>query len=163
MIRKLFPHPGLSFVLIIVWLLLWNRFSTGALLLGLSIGLLVPLLTAPYWPNRPELRFGWAMIAYALIVLWDVVIANFHVARIILFHRNQDLRSAWLAIPLDLRSPEAITVLAGTVSLTPGTVSADVSGDGRVLLVHALDVDDREEEVRRIKHRYERRLMRIFR
>lgn len=163
MIRKLFPHPGLSAVLIIVWMLLWNRFSLGALALGLLIGLLVPLLTAPYWPNRPKLRFGWAMIDYVLIVLWDIVIANFHVARIILFRRNRDLRSAWLAIPLDLRSPEAITVLAGTISLTPGTVSADVSGDGRVLLVHSLDVADRGEEVQRIKDRYERRLTRIFR
>ena len=118
MIRKLFPHPGLSVVLILVWLLLWNRFSLGALVLGLLIGVLVPVLTAPYWPNRPKLRFGWAMIDYVVIVLWDVVIANFQVARIILFRRNRDLRSAWLAIPLDVRSPEAITVLAGTISLT---------------------------------------------
>jgi multicomponent K+:H+ antiporter subunit E len=162
MTRKLFPHPGLSVVLIVVWLLLWNRFSLGALVLGLLIGLLVPLLTAPYWPNRPKLRFGWAMIDYVLIVLWDVVIANFQVARIILFRSNRNLRSAWLAVPLDLRSPEAITVLAGTISLTPGTVSADVSADGRVLLIHSLDVTDRDEEVRRIKNRYERRLTRIF-
>nr|WP_314444158.1 Na+/H+ antiporter subunit E [uncultured Sphingomonas sp.] len=163
MTRKLFPHPGLSFVLILVWLLLLNSFSLGGLVLGLLIGIIVPLLTAPYWPNRPQLRFGWAMIGYVLIVLWDVVVANFQIARIILFRRNRDLRSAWLAIPLDLRSPEAITVLAGTISLTPGTVSADVSGDGRVLLVHALDVVDREQEVQRIKDRYERRLLRIFR
>ena len=163
MTRKLFPHPGLSFVLILFWLLLLNSFSLGGLVLGLLVGVIVPLLTAPYWPNRPELRFGWAMLGYVIIVLWDVVIANFQVARIILFRRNRDLRSAWLAIPLDLRSPEAITVLAGTISLTPGTVSADVSGDGRVLLVHALEVVDRDEEVRRIKDRYERRLTRIFR
>lgn len=163
MIRKLFPHPGLSVVLIVVWLLLLNGFSVGSLFLGLLIGVVVPLLTAPYWPNRPLLRFGWAMIEYVLIVLWDVVVANFHVARIILFRPNRDLRSAWLAVPLELRSPEAITVLAGTISLTPGTVSADVSGDGRTLLVHALDVDDRAGEVERIKQRYERRLARIFR
>ncbi len=163
MTRKLFPHPGLSLVVILVWLLLLNKFSLGGIVLGLLIGVIVPLLTAPYWPNRPRLRFGWAMIEYPSVVLWDVVIANFQVARIILFRRDRDLRSAWLAIPLELRSPEAITVLAGTISLTPGTVTADVSGDGRVLLVHSLDVADRDEEVRRIKHRYERRLMRIFR
>lgn len=162
MIRKLFPHPGLSMVLILVWILLWNRYSIGVLMLGLVIGLLVPLLTAPYWPNRPRLRFGWAIIDYLMVVLWDIVTANFHVARIILFRRNRDLRSAWLAVPLDLRSPEAITVLAGTISLTPGTVSADVSGDGRALLVHSLDVVSREGEVQRIKDRYERRLARIF-
>ena len=88
--------------------------------------------------------------------------ANFQVAWIILFRRNRDLRSRWLVIPTELRSPEAITTLAATISLTPGTVSADISADGHALLVHILDVDDPEAEVARIKHRYERRLMRIF-
>jgi multicomponent K+:H+ antiporter subunit E len=162
MMPKLFPHPGLSATLLVVWLLLLNRVTLGGFLLGALIGILVPLMTAPYWPNRPKVRFGWAMIDYLALVLGDVVIANFHVARLILFRRSRDLRSAWLVIPLDLRSPEAITVLAGTISLTPGTVSADVSGDGRALLVHALDVSDRDKEVRRIKERYERQLMRIF-
>lgn len=162
MIRKLLPHPGLSMVLVTVWLLLLNSVTVGGFVLGLAVGLVVPLLTAPFWPNRPPLRFGWPMIEYLLVVLFDIVVANVGVARLILFRRNRDLRSAWLAIPLDLRSPEAITVLAGTISLTPGTVSADVAGDGRSLLVHALDVTDREAAVLRIKQRYERRLMRIF-
>jgi multicomponent K+:H+ antiporter subunit E len=162
MIAKLFPHPALSMALVLVWLLLLNSVTAGGIVLALAVGLVVPLLTAPYWPNRPRLRFGWPMIDYVAVVLRDIVVANFHVARLILFRRSTELRSAWLTVPLDLRSPEAITVLAGTISLTPGTVTADVAADGRSLLVHALDVLDRDEEVRRIKERYERRLMRIF-
>lgn len=162
MMRKLFPHPALSASLAIVWLLLLNAITLGGLVLALAVGIVVPLLTAPYWPNRPKLRLGWPMIDYFGVVTWDIIVANFQVAKLILFRRNQDLRSAWLTIPLDLRSPEAISVLAGTISLTPGTVSADVAGDGKSLLVHVLDVEEREEEVRRIKNRYERRLMRIF-
>jgi multicomponent K+:H+ antiporter subunit E len=162
MLRKLFPHPGLSFMLIAVWLLLPNTFSVGGLLLAIVVGIAVPLLTAPFWPNRPPLRFGWPMIDYFGIVLWDIVIANFQVARLILFRRNRDLRSRWLVIPLELRSAEAITTLAGTISLTPGTVSADVAADGRSLLVHALHVADEAGEVARIKTRYEARLLRIF-
>ena len=163
MIRRLLPHPGLSVALVMVWLLLLNRVTVGGIVLGLIVGVLVPLLTAPFWPNRPLLRFGWPMVEYLLVVLFDIVVANFQVAGLILFRRSRDLRSAWLTIPLELRTPEAITVLAGTISLTPGTVSADVAGDGRSLLVHALDVGDRETEVLRIKHRYERRLRRVFR
>lgn len=162
MIAKLFPHPALSVALVLVWLLLLNSITAGGIVLALAVGLVVPLLTAPYWPNRPRLRFGWPIIDYVAVVLRDIVVANFHVAGLILFRRSADLRSAWLTVPLDLRSPEAITVLAGTISLTPGTVTADVAADGRSLLVHALDVLDRDEEVRRIKERYERRLMRIF-
>ncbi|HVL78030.1 MAG TPA: Na+/H+ antiporter subunit E [Sphingomicrobium sp.] len=160
--RRLFPHPALAVMLVIVWMLLLNSFTVGGLLLGILFGITVPILTQPYWPNRPPLRFGWPMIDYLAIVIWDIVVANFQVARLILFRPSRQLRSRWLVIPLELRSPEAIATLAGTISLTPGTVSADVSADGRSLLVHALDVADEAAEVARIKTRYEARLLRIF-
>lgn len=162
MIQRLFPHPGLSAMLVAVWLLLANNVTVGGLLLGIVLGIIVPLVTAPFWPDRPRLRFGLPLADYLAVVVWDIAIANFQVARLILFRRNRDLRSHWLVIPLELRSPEAITALAGTISLTPGTVSADVSSDGRSLLVHALDVADEAAEVERIKTRYERRLARVF-
>lgn len=162
MIQRLFPHPGLSVMLVVVWLLLANSVTVGGLLLGIVLGTVVPLVTAPFWPDRPRLRYGWSLVDYLAVVVWDIAIANFQVARLILFRRNRDLRSHWLVIPLELRSPEAITALAGTISLTPGTVSADVSSDGRSLLVHALDVSDEAAEVERIKTRYERRLARVF-
>ncbi|BBC71902.1 Na+/H+ antiporter subunit E [Altererythrobacter sp. B11] len=160
--RRLFPHPGLSGMLVIVWLLLANGLSVGGVLMALAVGVLVPLFTSPYWSAKPRLRFGWAMVDYLAIVTWDIVVANFQVAWLILFRRNRDLRACWLAIPLDVRQPEAITTLAGTISLTPGTVTADVSADGRMLLVHALDLADRDAEIARIKSRYEARLMRIY-
>ena len=160
--RRFFPHPGLSVLLLIVWMLLLNGATVGGLLLGTIFAVLIPMLTAAYWPNRPKLGFGWPMIGYLGIVLLDILVANFQVARLILFKRSRDLRSRWLVIPLELRSPEAITTLAGTISLTPGTVSADIAADGRSLLVHMLDVADEAAEVARIKKRYEARLLRIF-
>jgi multicomponent K+:H+ antiporter subunit E len=162
MLKRIFPHPGLSLLLVFVWLLLINDLTAGGLLLALIFATVVPLYTAPFWPNRPQLRFGWPMVGYVGIVIWDIFVANFHVAGLILFRRNRDLRSRWLVVPLELRSPEAITTLAGTISLTPGTVSADISADGRSLLVHSLDVADEAAEVTRIKRRYETRLRRIF-
>jgi multicomponent K+:H+ antiporter subunit E len=160
--KRWFPHPGLAALLIVMWMLVLNEISFGGFLLAVVFGTLIPLFTAPFWPERPRVRYGWPIIVYAFIVIADIVVANFHVARLILFRRNRDLRSAWLTIPLDLRSAEAITVLAGTISLTPGTVSADISTDGRNLLVHTLDTGDPQGEVNRIKARYERRLMEIF-
>jgi multicomponent K+:H+ antiporter subunit E len=162
MLRRLFPHPGLTGMLILVWMLLLNSATLGGILLAVVFGIIVPLLTAPFWPNRPKLNFGWPMLDYLAVVIFDIMVANFQVAMLILFRRNRNLRSHWLVIPLSLRSPEAISALAGTISLTPGTVSADVAADGRSLLVHALDVEDETEEVARIKRRYEARLMRIF-
>ena len=163
MIRHLLPHPALSVLLVIVWMLLVNEFTFGALFLALVFGVLVPLVTSRFWPDRPKMRFGRDALAYLVIVLCDIVVANFEIAWIILTRRNRDLRSCWLVIPTELRSAEAITVLAGTISLTPGTVSSDISSDGRALLVHALDVADPAAEVARIKQRYETRLMKVFR
>jgi len=159
--RRVIPHPGLSVLLVLVWLMMANSLSFGVLLLGIIIGVLLPLFTAPFWPRRPDVHFGHGIV-YVLVVLWDIVVANFEVAAIILFRRNRDLHSRWLIIPLDLDTPEAITVFAGTISLTPGTVSADVSACGKYLLVHALDSPDPQADIGRIKQRYEARLKKVF-
>jgi multicomponent K+:H+ antiporter subunit E len=139
-----------------------NTVTAGGVLLGAALALALPKFTQPFWPDRPRVRFGRALASYVVIVLFDILVANFQVARLILFRRNRDLRARWLVVPIDLTTPEAVTVLAGTISLTPGTVSSDVSADGRHLLVHALDVADEAAEVARIKTRYEARLLRIF-
>ncbi|MFN3819454.1 Na+/H+ antiporter subunit E [Blastomonas sp.] len=159
--RRLIPHPGLSVMLVIVWLLMANNVTFGGLFVGIVIGILLPIFTAPFWPSRPDVNYR-AGIAYLGLVLWDIVVANFQVAAIILFKRNRDLKPHWLVIPMELETPEAITVLAGTISLTPGTVSTDVSACGRYLLVHALDTPDPQAEIARIKSRYEARLRRVF-
>ncbi len=160
--NRLLPHPGLTALLVIIWMLAINSFSFGGLVVALVLGIAIPLFTAPFWPDRPPVRFGLPLAGYILLVTWDIVIANFQIAWIILFRRNRDLRPAWLVIPLDLSSTEAITMLAGTISLTPGTVSSDISTDGQHLLVHALDSADPDADIARIKARYERRLMEIF-
>jgi multicomponent K+:H+ antiporter subunit E len=160
--RWLLPHPGLSGLLLVVWVLMANTVTAGGVLLGAALALALPKFTQPFWPDRPRVRFGRALASYVVIVLFDILVANFQVARLILFRRNRDLRARWLVVPIDLTTPEAVTVLAGTISLTPGTVSSDVSSDGRHLLVHALDVADEAAEVARIKTRYEARLLRIF-
>ena len=162
MMRRILPHPALSAMLLVVWLLMANSITVGGIALGTAFGLILPKFTEPFWPGRPRVRIGRALVRYLAVVLLDIVIANFQVGWLILFRRNRDLRSRWLVIPVDLTTPEAITVLAGTISLTPGTVSADVSADGRFLLVHALDVADADAEIARIKTRYEAHLLRIF-
>lgn len=162
MLRKLFPHPYLTLLLIITWLLLVNQLKLGSLVLAVILGTVIPIITAPYWPDRAILRNPVAIIGYVLIVLYDIVKSNFIVAGIVLFRPNSKLQSAWITVPLDLRTPEAITALAGTITMTPGTVTADMSADGRTLLIHCLHAPDPDAVRDEIKSRYEARLMRIF-
>jgi multicomponent K+:H+ antiporter subunit E len=162
MLARLIPHPLLSVTLVLVWLGLVNTFTLGNLILGVTFGVVIPMLTAAYWPDRPRIRHPLKIVEYVLIVLWDIVVANVQVAWILLFRREADIRSVWISVPLELSSAEAITVLAGTITMTPGTVSATLSADGGALLVHCLDTDDPDAVRDQIKSRYEARLMEIF-
>ena len=162
MLTRLVPHPLLSLTLLVVWLALVNKVTPGNVLLGSFLGLVIPMMTAAYWPDRPKVARPFRIVEYFAIVLWDIVIANVQVAMIILFKRERDISSMWISIPLELTSPEAITVLAGTITMTPGTLSAMLSADGGALLVHALHTDAPDELRDTIKTRYERRLKEIF-
>ncbi|TKZ19194.1 Na+/H+ antiporter subunit E [Shimia litoralis] len=162
LLRKLFPHPVLSVLLTVVWLLLVNRFSINSLLFGALMGVIIPFIIRPYWPNMLRMRHPLKIAEFCLVVLWDIVVANVVVAKLIVFRRNKDLKPAWVTVPLDLRSPEAITVLAGTITLTPGTVSSDMSSEGHAILVHCLNAPDPDAVRDEIKSRYERRLKEIF-
>lgn len=160
--RRLFPHPHLTLVLAVIWLLLVNRLTPGNVLLGLFLGILIPIFTSPYWPNRPRIRAPLRIVEYGVVVLWDIVVANLQVAAIVLFKPNDAIRSEWVVIPLELTSPEAITALAGTITMTPGTLSATLSADAGSLLVHTLHTDDPDGVRDQIKARYETRLKEIF-
>ncbi len=159
---RFLPHPLLTSILGLVWVLLINDFSWGTILFGLMLGVAIAKLTSIYWPGRPRVRNPLAIIEYSTVVLYDIILSNIQVAYLVLFRRGESLKSQFVTVPLDLESPEAIATLAGTITMTPGTLSADLSADGRSLLVHCLDTTDAAGIVTTIKSRYERRLMRIF-
>lgn len=160
--RWLLPHPFLTLLLAVVWIVLQNEVTAGMAVFGVILGIIIPWGTSAWWPDTPTgFRLG-KMLSYCMIVIWDIMVANVQVAWIVLTVPNSKLKPAWIVIPLDLRQPEAITVLAGTITLTPGTVSADLSDEGHSLLVHVLHTDDPDAERDEIKTRYEARLKEIF-
>lgn len=159
--RPWLPHPFLSLLLLVLWLLLFNTVTLAHVLFGLLLGILVPLFTSRFWPGSPRVRRPLRLARYALLVLGDILVANVQVAWLIL-GPSARLRPAFVQYPLELREDFSITLLASTISLTPGTVSADVSADRRTLLIHALDVDDEAALIAQIKQRYEAPLKEIF-
>lgn len=162
MLRRLFPHPWLTALLVVIWFMLVNELKIGSLVMALILGITIPNMTEAWWPNRPTIRSFPALVRYLLLVVWDILVANVQVARIILFMPADKIKSAWIPIPIELRTPEAITLLAGTITMTPGTVTADMSACGTVLLIHSLHAPDPDAIRDDIKARYETRLKRIF-
>lgn len=161
MTLRLLPHPLLTPTLAAIWLLLNNSLAPGQIILGALLGWLIPLFTLRFWPDTVRIRKPWLLLRFFIVFLFDVCIANLAVARRIL-GRPESLRPAFIEVPLALESELAISFLANTICLTPGTVSALLSPDRRILLVHALDAPDPDAVRAIIKSRYEAPLKAVF-
>jgi multicomponent K+:H+ antiporter subunit E len=159
--RRLLPFPFLSVVLWALWMLLVNELSLGHALLAAGLAIVLPLLCAPLWPDAPGAVRLRPLLRYLSVLLWDILTANFQVARWILGSPDK-LTPAFFEVPVDLTHDFAITLLANTISLTPGTLTADVSADRSRLLIHSLHVEDIDAAVRLIKQRYEAPLKEMF-
>lgn len=159
--KNLLPHPLLSFSLILLWLLLVNQLSAGHIVLGALLGWLIPFATRRFWPESIRIRHPLTLLHYLGILFIDIVRGSFHVARLIL-KGPAHLRPAFVEVPLALTTDLAISLLANTISLTPGTVSALLAADRRSLIVHTLDTPDAAALVAEIKQRYEGPLKKIF-
>jgi multicomponent K+:H+ antiporter subunit E len=160
--KRLLPHPYLSLTLVVLWFMLVNELKLGSLVMAAILAIVIPLITSAWWPDRPRVKRPFGLAAYGILVIWDIIVANFQVARIVLFMPRAKIQSNWVTVPLELKSPEAISLLAGTITMTPGTLTADMSADGRALLVHSLHAPDPAAVRDDIKSRYETRLKRIF-
>jgi multicomponent K+:H+ antiporter subunit E len=156
-----FPFPYASAVLLLLWLMLNSTLAPAHLLLGAFLGWAIPFLSSRLLGRKVRLHRPVLALRLLLTVLYDIVVANLTVARLILGPRSA-LRPAFIQVPVDLREPYAVFTLACIVTLTPGTVSSRISEDKRWLLVHALDVDDEASLIADIRQRYELPLKEIF-
>lgn len=159
--RYWLPRPLFSLFLALLWLLMVNSFSVAHLLLGLILGIMIPFLTHAFWPERARVQRPLPLLRYLLLLLIDIFWSNLIVALRIL-RPERHLQPGFFTFPLELEDDFAITILASTISLTPGTVSTHYDAQARTLLVHALHLEDEAETIEGIKQRYERPLKEMF-
>ncbi len=149
--------------LAVVWLVLNQSVSPGHILLGLLLGFGMVLSFQKLRPVRPSLRRFHVGVHLAFMVLVDIIKSNIAVGRVVLgLTGGRTVKSEFLDIPLDLRDPHGLSVLAMIVTATPGTVWSGLAKDSSMLKLHVLDLHDPEEWIRTIKTRYERPLIQIF-
>ena len=160
--KRLLPAPLLSVALFALWLLLNQSVEVAHLLLGLLLGLLIPLLTASLRPLPVRIRRPTVVLRLLLTVICDALKSNLAVARMLLRTGPRRHPSAFVPVQLDLRDPNALAVLAMIVCITPGTSWAELSLDRATLLLHVLEADDAASIAAHVKTCYERPLMEIF-
>lgn len=160
--NRLLPHPLLSAALVMMWLLL-TRFSLGHLLLGTVIAVIAGIALARIEPQAPRIRSWRALIRLAAIVSVDIVRSNWAVARLMLTNgRHGARRSAFVDIPLRLRDPVGLALLAVILTATPGTAWLEYDREKGSLLLHVFDMIDEEAWRVLIRDRYEALLLEAF-
>lgn len=158
---RLLPMPIHSLLLFAVWLLLNNTVAPGHIVLATFLAIVIPLITSGMQDSQPSFHKPLVTLRYVVMVIGDIIVANFEVAALVI-GPNKKLNPAFIAVPIEIEHELPITILASTVSLTPGTVSAEISEDKQWLYVHVLHMTDKDELIALIKQRYERPLREIF-
>ena len=152
----------MNIILALTWAAVTGTFTAGNLLAGFGLGFGVMLITrqiigVPGYGYRTQQVLG-----LAGFFIWELIKANLRVAYDVLTPGYQ-IRPGVVAIPLDVKTDAEITLLANLITLTPGTLSLDVSVDRRVLYIHAIYLDDPETLRRQIKQGFERRIIEVLR
>jgi multicomponent Na+:H+ antiporter subunit E len=156
----------ITFVLSLVFAIIWVAVSGSATLHNLALGF--ALATLALWIVRDEMScrgyFGRLGRIFSLLVLFfkELALSAWKVATLVM-RRDMDLKPGIFAYPLTVDRDFEITLLANLITLTPGTLSVDVSEDRKTLFVHAIDCSDVEATRRDIAEGFERKIMEAFR
>lgn len=161
--KRWLPFPTLSVALAVMWLMLNATLEPAQLILGALLGwtggLLLSALQKPLGRTRRRVV---SVAVLTALVLEDIVRSNLAVARIALAPRAGGRTAGFLTLPLDVRHPGALAVLAVIITATPGTVWGRYDAQANALTIHVLDLADERTWIEQFKARYERRLMEIF-
>lgn len=159
--RQFVPSAFNFWLLFVVWLLLNNSYSLGNIILAAVVSWLILFLVSGLQTAEAKVKKPWLAGRYVAVMLYDIFVSNVIVAKQVLGPTHH-LRPGFIAVPLDITQSLPITLLASTISLTPGTVSTELSKDRKTLYIHALHVENEAELIAEIKKRYEAPLMEIF-
>jgi multicomponent Na+:H+ antiporter subunit E len=156
MVRK---WPVIGAILAVLWLFvrgveLAPRPIAGEFLIGLAFGMTVSYGSRRFYAEESDLRRNLRVLPYVLLYsgafVRDLIVANVEVAYRVL-HPQLPIEPAVVVLPLRVRTDLAITIIANSITLTPGTLTMDHDGEENVLLVHAIACDDPEEVIAPIR------------
>jgi len=151
-----------NILLALIWIAMTGQFTPGNFVVGLGLGLLILIFTRRAIGSPNYIRKVGQVLNLALFFIWELILANLRVAYDVVTPSHH-MQPGVIGIPLAARTDLEITVLSSMISLTPGTLSLDVSADRKMLYIHAMYLDDVEAARRKIKDGFERRVLEVLR
>lgn len=150
-------------LLALAWGVLTGQFTPVNLAFGFVLGYVMLWIAQRAEKPRDYFTKVVRVLRFIVFFLWEMVKANLQVAYHVIAPRHK-MRPGVIAVPLDVRTDIEVTLLANLITLTPGTLSLDVSADRRVMYIHSMTLGDRADEFRRqIKEGFERRVLEVAR
>ena len=159
--RRFLPSIPQSLAVFAFWLLLVDDLDAGNVLMASILAIALPILSMRLEREFAHLGSLRHLPRLMLRLLWDIVLANIAVARQVLGPSDR-LHSQFIWLPLDLTNIHGISALASIITLTPGTLTAELSEDRQFLLIHCLNVQDPDALIAEIKQRYEAPMREMF-
>ncbi|MCL4871542.1 MAG: Na+/H+ antiporter subunit E [Anaerolineae bacterium] len=155
---SLMGYVGLAFI----WLLLVGEFSGTNFVVGLVVGYLVMWIARPALYPPGYVSKEWRLANFLGYFIKELLVANVQVAKLVL-QWEPDVKPGIIAIPLDAKTDTEITMFSNLITLTPGSLSLDLSRNERVLTVHAINVDDAQVYINNIKSGLEAKVLDVLR
>ncbi len=150
-----------NILLAVAWGAVTGSFSVVNLAFGFVLGLGALYLIREQINTGGYFRRASRVTGLILLFLYELVMSAWRVARIVI-RPKLDLNPGFIAFPLTVESDFEIALLANLITLTPGTLSVDVSEDRKVLYIHCIDVPDPEGTIADIRNGFERKIMEAF-
>lgn len=150
----------LNVLLALAWSALMGNFEPPYLVFGFILGYIILWLFYKRTENQKYFREVPLIIDFILFFLWEILISNIRLTLTILSPKPK-IKPAIIAVPLDLKSDIGIVMLSHMISLTPGTLSLDISSNRHILYVHVYNLNDPEKFINGIKNNFERRVREI--
>lgn len=151
----------LNLLLALVWVALSGQLTPLNFIIGLLLGYGLLALGQRAAGRSDYFKKVGRVLGLAGYFIWQLIVANLRVTYDILSPRHR-MRPAVVAIPLDVQSSAEISLLANLITLTPGTLSLDVSPNRRMLYVHTMHVADAAQFKQEIKDGFERRVREVL-
>jgi len=152
----------LNIMIAVVWMFFYNEWSLQRFMHGYVIGLALIFILRRFWPEPFYLRKLWALLKLLALFVKELFISSMTVVRQIV-RPVRHLKPGIFAYRTELRSDWELTLLSCLICLTPGTLTLEVSGDGQVLYIHAMDIGDKEAVSQQIRSTFEKAIMEVTR
>ncbi|WP_077327118.1 Na+/H+ antiporter subunit E [Virgibacillus siamensis] len=152
----------INLIIAVMWMFLSEAYTTPSFITGYILGLALLFLLNRFIPDAFYLKRVYKIFMLILLFMKELIKANLDIVKLV-YKPKPEFEPGIFALPTILKSNWEITLLANLITLTPGTLTVAVSEDNTHLYIHAMDIDEIDDEINAIKDTFEKAILEVTR